>query len=752
MPHRFTPRFLLALTLPVAVLLTSCGGSSGTPISATTPGSTTTPVVFTAASQSTSLNETGGSLSLTSADGTRFQLDLPAGALAGATTLTLATQTPAAGQQFNLLLQPAGLVLNSGTTGTLTIALPAGASLPTTGALAYDGVLVPFTRLADGRIQVSLSAFAAATSSASAFGATLSAAATKRAAAVSATACAPTLASDAGLVALAALDPALYGQCMTSAVQELANTVVFPNAMRVALSVTAYLQNIGSSNADRAMSDSGALTCAAYGGALDRARNTTATTTVTLHNLIDPVMYWESVVQLLGATCSRIGLTDYQTVVHIKIGESLVYYGSVAPTITDVAAAPYVQAKADAVHSVRAQNEVLALNPPAGVRSTLHTEVTQRAQPAVVTALLKAPWQRTRSTGNYDEFISLKTSVGDVVSLKDAAQYAGTELKVEALNNQNQVQSTITALGGVAAGQNQVTATITATADGVIRLTGPIKALSCPAGFASSEELVLRFAGMEVARLSVAPYLSAALALNVADLRAVAGLAGDDTRAQALTFERTGFACAGFWGAAPMPLITVTVEFPAATPPPPPRYLTMSVLGKIHADGTDDVSFANVSFVSGAGSCCNSSNPNVGWMGGDSPAGGVSATGFSYGAGRDVADLVITAELTDRPPRTRQAQGTLWLAFSATVAGTLTIELNNAWPTSPTWALQCLPQDSGWNTDPVAMSPGVVVKLRLPLTRSMLDNCNGTPRSDAPEFLTGSGRLATFRFRPNSAP
>ena len=560
MPHRFTPRFLLALTLPVAVLLASCGGSSGTPIAATTPGPTTTPVVFTAASQSTSLNETGGSLSLTSADGTRFQLDLPAGALAGATTLTLATQTPAAGQQFNLLLQPAGLVLNSGTTFTLTIQFPVGASLPATGALAYDGVLVPFTRLADGRIQVSLSAFAAAaTSTASAPGALLSAAANKRAAAVSATACAPTLASNAGMVALVALDPALYGQCMTSAVQELANNVLVPNAMRAALSITAYLQNIGSSNTDRAMSDSGALTCAAYGVALDRARNTTATTTVTLHNLIDSVMYWESVVQLLGATCSRIGLTDYQTVVHIKIGESLAYYGSVAPTITDVAAAPYVQAKADAVHSVRAQNEVLALNPPAGVRSTLNAEVTQRAQPAVVNALLQAPWQRTRTTGNFDELISLKTSVGDIDSLKAAAHYAGTQLTVEVLDNANQVQSTLTGMGGVAAGQTLTTGSLFARADGFLRLRGPIQALNCPSNFSSSEELVIRFAGLEVHRASVSPYLSTDLTLNIRDLRLTAGLPLANTDTQTLTLERSGVACSAYWGVSPKPLITLTL-------------------------------------------------------------------------------------------------------------------------------------------------------------------------------------------------
>ncbi len=81
--------------------------------------------------------------------------------------------------------------------------------------------------------------------------------------------------------------------------------------------------------------------------------------------------------------------------------------------------------------------------------------------------------------------------------------------------------------------------------------------------------------------------------------------------------------------------------------------------------------------------------------------------------------------------------------------GVLTIERNAAWPTNPAWALACLPQDSGWKDEPIAMLVGVVVKLRLPLTSSMLNNCNGTVRDDAPEFLTGSGQLARFVFVPN---
>ena len=118
MPCNLTRRLFGAVALPLAFVLASCGGSSGTPIAATTTGSTATPAIFTVASQSKLLNQSGGSVLLTAADGTQYQLDLPANAVTGETTVSLTTQAPGAGQQFNVLLQPAGLLLSSGNVAT----------------------------------------------------------------------------------------------------------------------------------------------------------------------------------------------------------------------------------------------------------------------------------------------------------------------------------------------------------------------------------------------------------------------------------------------------------------------------------------------------------------------------------------------------------------------------------------------------------------------------------------------------------
>ena len=561
MPHKIAPRFILALTLSMAFLLASCGGSSGTPAAAATPG-TTTPVLFVAASQSMTLNAAGGSVTLAGADGTQYQLVIPPGALTSSTTLTLTTQTPATGQQFNLLLQPAGLVLASGAVGTLTIQLPAGASLPATGGLVYDGVLVPFTRLADGQIQVSLPAFASSLPlTAQAPGESKPGNALKRIAAASSSVCgsAPTLQTNGGLAAVTAVDIELYGQCMVAAVQELAVNEQFVQAVRLAQSVAAYLQATGSGNASQFLNQASSLACLAYRQALDRAIGTSVSDMGTLYAQARPIMFWERTIQALGATCPGVPLTEYQTVIHTKAGEALVYYAQQKPGITATSGAAYARAKAEAIDSQKTRNEVLALNPPAALAATLNTEITQRAQPAVVDALLQAPWLRCRNTGNYDELMSLMDSLGSPEIVKSAAQYCGTRLTVEVFDKLNTSTQTLSGLGGLAAGQTQATGSLTAGVDGSIQLSGPISALGCPAGAVGSQELVVRFKGVEVGRLSTAPYLANALRLNISDLRAAASLANDNIDPQPLTIERLGTPCAGYWGPAPAPLITAMI-------------------------------------------------------------------------------------------------------------------------------------------------------------------------------------------------
>lgn len=745
-------RLLYGAGLWLGLLLAGCGGGGG----AVAPGA---PAAFVAASQSATLDSAGGSISLTAADGTVFRFDVPPGALTAATTMSLTTQSPLSGQQFRLQLQPAGLVLAGGATGTLTIQLPAGQSLPASGGLAYDGVLIPFTRLPDGRLQVDLASFAA---SAAATPVSLGAVVRRLAAAPGGCGSANAALQPGGdLVGVLAVDPAQLGLCMVTAVQAMAVDTVFRGTVRANLAIAAFLQVLNTSNADQPLHDASSVACRAYGVALDRARNTPVTTVATMHSVVDPVMYWERTVQQLDTTCAGIGLTDYQAVVHNKVGESLEFYGYYAPatpSLADTASSAYNQVKTDAVRSEASVNELQSLDLGPGQRSTLQTEVTQRVRPVVMRTLLDAPWLRCRNANELGPLMALVDAFGATDILRSAAQYCGTQLTVEVLDNQNRSTQTLSGLGGVAAGRNQTTGSVNVTADGVIKLTGPIKALRCPANVASSEELVVRFAGVEVRRLSVAPYLSNAVQFNISDLRAAASLANGNTDPQPLTIERIGAACSAYWGGSPNPLISVTLQF--ASNASPVNYLSVVALGKMHADGSDDTGFANVSLVSGIGANGSGPNPNLNWLPTDQalPA-GLSATGFSLNAFQPrVANgvvpepnvIVIDAVLTTRPTGVSQAQGTLWLAFTASVAGVVTAQINNDWPTDPLWAMTCLPSDSGWARTSFAVGPGQVVKLRLPLTRSMNTNCNGNVRSDAPEFLVGSGRLVTYRFSPNT--
>ena len=188
-------------------------------------------------------------------------------------------------------------------------------------------------------------------------------------------------------------------------------------------------------------------------------------------------------------------------------------------------------------------------------------QVQGRLEPSMLKNLLPAPWSRCRSAGDYAPLMVLNDIFGVSDSVKSAAQYCATQLSVDVLDNLSQPKSSLTGLGGVAAGQNQTTGSVQVAMDDILRLSGPIRALGCPAGVGGSEELVVRFAGVQVRRLSAAPYLANSLSLNISDLRTAASLASGNTDPQPLTIERTGAPCGDYWGAAPVPLVGLTMSF-----------------------------------------------------------------------------------------------------------------------------------------------------------------------------------------------
>lgn len=551
----------------VALLLAACGGG-GSGGGSGAPG---TPA-FVAATQSTTLSSAGGAVSLTAADGTVIQFDLPPGAVLTDTTITLTTQAPAAGQRFNVLLQPPGLVFVNGLAATLTITLPSGQSLPASGALAYDGSLLPYTRLPDGRLQASLNALAgtapvnAVVRALQAGGRRVASMVPGKRVAASVNACggAPLLQNmSGGLTALDAVEIELYGQCMVAAVRDLAVNEQFAQAVNVALSVAAYLQRTGSGDAGGFISQASSIACIAYGQALERGRTTTITGMGSLYGLVKPIMFWEKTVQALGASCNGIASTAYQTVIHDKTSEAIAFYAQVKPNITDTSSSAYTSAKTEAEQSSQAKNEVLALNPAANLRNSLNAEVGNRAQPGVLDAMLQAPWLRCRNAQNQDELISLMGTLESPEAVKKAAQYCGTSLSVQARDSLGAVTAQLAQpLGGVDAGNTRVTDYLVASKTGRLSLNGPIMALRCPTGSGSgSENLLIKIDGTTIQTLISPPYLNNPLEINLAQaLEAAHPGATANLTFASLTVERTGASCGGFWGNNPAPLLQLTLQ------------------------------------------------------------------------------------------------------------------------------------------------------------------------------------------------
>ena len=575
--------WLIVLAAACFSILTACGGGNDE-VTSTNPNS------FTAESKSQVMGPVGGSITLTLANGAVFQFEVPPGALTSSTTLSLATQEATAGQRFNLVLQPAGLILVNGAVGTLTITLPSGQTLPTTGGMAYDGVLIPYTTLPDGRLQVSLSEFSGQPTAMASVNFLNTFNLKNTNLAVSSNACgnAPFLsASNGGLTAVDAVEIELYGQCMVSTVQALAANEQFAEAVRVSNSVAAYLQSTGSGNAGQHLAQASSISCTAYGLALDRARTRTVTTLGTLYPLIKPILFWENTVQRLGASCSGIPTNEYQTVINAKTAEAEAYYKVLKPNLTDTSSTNYAAAKTEAGQSTQTKNEVLALQPSTGVRSTVTSDVSQRAQPGLLDAMLQAPWNRCNATADYGELISLMTIMENPDSVKNAAQYCGTVLNAQAKNASFTVIAQLAQpLGGVSANVTRATDSIVADKTGWISINGPIQALKCPAdSTGGSESLVVKIDGLTTHTFTSPPYLNNALEINLANaLEAAHPNNTANLTMAALTVERTGTPCGGFWGSNPAPLLNLSL----AISPPKIVYMdaTTGDIYVVNADGT----------------------------------------------------------------------------------------------------------------------------------------------------------------------
>lgn len=560
---RPTSSWAARLVAALAVGLSACGSGGDEPPPATT-------VAPDQRAQAT-LGAAGGSVLLATREGARFTLTVPAGAVPEGTVLALETAAPGAGRRMHLRLSPAGLVPAQAL--VLTVALPASMALPSGATLAYDRAPVAATRLGDGSLQLHLAALAAPRAASPQQGRARALAARALAdAPPNPCGSAPALdgTPDGGLADTGPIEADLYGSCMLGAVNALAVSGAFSDAVRLASSIGAYLQSIGAANTDQLstqfLNQARTLACTAYGEALDSAEATQVTRFSTLTRAVKPVLFWEATVQRLGVACPGIAPTRHASVIEDLTSRALIFFALRKDAWVDVGSVEFTEAVGEARETSSSVAQVRSLQPPPAVQNLAHAQLEQRAQPAIVDSVLQPAWQRCRDSGQYDRLIDLMQAAGSPAAVKTAAQYCGTQLGARALAADGSTSGTLApaALGGVAATVAHTRGTLQIDTTGTLVLQGPVRALGCPAGTQPTPEaLELRLDGRVLRTLPPGPYLADALGLSLPDALRDAGIDAASFRSATLSLHRTGTPCNGFWGEAPAPLLTVTLTGPA---------------------------------------------------------------------------------------------------------------------------------------------------------------------------------------------
>lgn len=590
--------YFLATVVLLSSLLVACGGSgsknsTGSQQSSSIPSSTSNSVsslsssvtsisssVSSISSSSISsqttvaanqiveqaLGQDGGELTLATDEGAVFILQIPEGALTEPTPIRIETADASASQRFHLRFSPA-MVFNNGKQVSLNISLPGTMALPNNFVLGYDGVPIPYTQRDGGSIDVKLSYFASNETSLVSKSAAQKTQITARN--LGNNCVVPQLDLEAG--GLTASDEEIadigtYGQCMLGAVNALAASGEYEDAAKLASVAALFLQSVGLGDATVFINQASSAACNAYREVLDNAIRTPVDSMGTVNDLIRPVLFWEASVQQLGATCTNVGVTEYITVTQNKTDEAIQYYASRKSSITNVNDSNYTEAVEEARDNQTTVTQVKSLQPPTAVDNLLDSQITDTTQTALLDAILQAPWQHCRDTGNYDKLIELMMIMDSPESVKNAAQYCGTQLSGQSFDNTNTQIATLPTMGGVSPTNTVTTGSLRIHKDGSFTLHGPIRALQCPATINGSEELEIRLNGQLVQTLSGAPYLNANLQLNVAQMLSAAGLDATTFSTGTLSILRTGDACGGFWGNSPQPLLSINLSTGVCTP------------------------------------------------------------------------------------------------------------------------------------------------------------------------------------------
>ena len=532
-PTRLWP----AVALATMLLVTACGG--GDDAAPVPPGPPVTQRI----------DATGGKIVL-GASGIKTTLDIPAGALSVATSITVSPVPPLAGESARVTVTPSNLRFAQPV--SVIFELPSGRT-PNRAAAVVQRL--------NGRSLIRASAIDVAARTVTAQIDVLgqftrsSARAAARAQALAASA--PDTPPDG---TLSLQDQADVAARVAEAQAELVNLQVdqsFEKAIVLKLSIAELLQSTGLdgyvAQAEPWLASAKLSACAAFAQASQRA------SAQVINNLGDydlfgrGVLAWDAIAQRLGGDPCPGPSAD--TIMQSMLTQLAGYLTGKVAMPPPATAYPPLANEINAAVELGKEATTLGV---AGVEA--HTD-SLLVQP-VVQPLRNAAFATAVQSGDQQAYLPLLAALPDVSELQNDAQYADTTLTLVSRNASGTVLGTVTLGRGVSAGAEVTTATVRADVGGSIELSGNVAVLHCPN--AAIERLQTQFEAIpvdDVASVGDALLPSGqTLVHGLPALLASAGIAPATATEATFVVRRAGSSCAQTFGTADATLATVTLD------------------------------------------------------------------------------------------------------------------------------------------------------------------------------------------------
>ncbi len=533
-------RLQAALVLAATLIVSACGG--GEDAAPVPPGPPATQ----------SVDATGGKIVLT-ASGIKTTLDIPAGALPAATSITVTPVAPLAGESARVIITPSNLRFAQPV--SVIFELPVGRT-PNKAAAVVQRL--------NGRSLIHASTVDATARTVKAqfdvLGQFTRSSATSARILARAHALAASAPDTPPEGTLSLQDQADVAARVAEAQAELVNLQVdqsFDKAIVLKLSIAELLQSTGLdgyvAQAVPWLESAKVSACAAFAQASQRA------SAQEINNLGDydlfgrGVLYWDGIVQRLGGDPCPGPSAD--TVMQAMLAQLTAYMtGKVATPQPAAAFAPLANEVNTAVELGR-QATTLGVQ---GVEA--HTD-SVFVQP-VMQPLRNAAFATAGQSGDQQAYLPLLAALPNVSELQHDAQYADTTLTLVSKDASGAVLGTRTLGRGASPGAEVTTATVRADVAGSIELSGNVAVLHCPS--AASERLQTHFEAVQVDDLaSVGDALLPSgqmLVHGLPALLASAGIAPANATQATFTIRRAGSSCAQTFGTADATLVTITLD------------------------------------------------------------------------------------------------------------------------------------------------------------------------------------------------